>query len=94
MILCPLTDHGFLLIVYSTLLTFYTFVFVRVVCDGNDGDIRLTGGNRTAGEVEVCYEDTWQLVCHENWDERDAAVVCRQLGYSSESRYCTINNGC
>ena len=33
------------------------------------------------GIVEVYYEDTWQLVSADGWDDDDVIVVCGQLGY-------------
>ncbi|XP_049341161.1 deleted in malignant brain tumors 1 protein-like isoform X13 [Astyanax mexicanus] len=51
---------------------------VGLVCADS---VRLVdGGHRCAGRVEVFYNRTWRSVCGKNWDVRDAAVVCRELG--------------
>ena len=56
--------------------------FLAKVNECGDGTVRLRGGTRV-GRVEICIEGRWGAICSHNWDSRDAAVVCRQLGYSS-----------
>ena len=48
-----------------------------------DGEVSLIGGSRrNEGRVEVCVNETWATVCDNTFNESDAQVVCRQLGYS------------
>ncbi|XP_078659992.1 scavenger receptor cysteine-rich domain-containing group B protein-like [Branchiostoma floridae x Branchiostoma belcheri] len=57
---------------------------VGVVCD--QSRIRLVGGSsRKEGRVEVRPADsmTWGTVCHNQFDIKDADVVCSILGYPS-----------
>ena len=51
--------------------------------DCTNGDVRLTGGDYDwEGTVEVCFDRLWGTLADSGWDSNDAAVICRQLGYS------------
>ena len=71
-----------------------TYHFLSALCE--DGDIRLSGASSNRyGRVEVCVNGTWGTICDDFWNNADAIVVCKQLGYSPYGElllliYCII----
>ncbi|CAI8018786.1 Deleted in malignant brain tumors 1 protein [Geodia barretti] len=61
-----------------------------VICSSisqcKEADVRLVDGiTLEDGRVEICFNGFWGAVCDDSWDNRDAGVVCRQLGYNGTS---------
>ena len=72
---------------YSTQLKsdFAVVIMIRFIvlnqCD--HGEVQSVGGSGPQeGRVEICNYSQWGRVCSYLWDDDDARVVCRQLGYS------------
>ena len=55
---------------------------------GPEGEVRLVGSILPyQGRVEYCQNGRWATICRRAWDNSDAAVVCRSLGYHSKGIY-------
>ena len=52
------------------------------------GDIRLWGGsNQYEGNIELCTDrGIWSTISDSSWNNADAVVACRQLGYANSSK--------
>lgn len=73
----------------SVKLPYYLSVFALIAVAPppcNDGQVRLFGGQaETEGTIEICQSGVFQgaTICDDLWDNADAAVVCRELGFDS-----------
>ena len=65
---------------------FYLFVVDIPTCTTEEeGDLRLVDGvSMYEGRVEVCKSREWGTICWRNWDNQEAMVVCRQLGFHTD----------
>ena len=56
-----------------------------------DGDLRLVDGDGTDGNgvLEIYHNNEWGIICDDFFDQPDAEVACRQLGYDHAESYST-----
>lgn len=70
-------------------------IAVRCNSTCRHGDIKSVGGVKPSeGRVEVCIHGDWMTVCDDSLSTSDIQVVCKQLGYTSNSGKWSINNNC
>ena len=53
--------------------------------DCTDGEIQIIPYNsysKLIGRLEVCVNGAFTVICRDFFDDNDAIVACRQLGYS------------
>ena len=55
-----------------------------------DHAIRIEGGSYHEGHVEICLGGVWGRMCGHFWDERDASVVCQELGFTAEGERISL----
>ncbi|XP_033219227.1 lysyl oxidase homolog 3A-like isoform X3 [Belonocnema kinseyi] len=56
-----------------------------------EGALKLVDGDRGIfeGNVEILHNGKWGNICDDEWDESEAKVVCRQLGFDRALRPTT-----
>ena len=62
--------------------------------DCSDGEIRIisyVSQRKIIGRVEICVNGSWGTICDEFFDDNDAKVICKQLGYSPLGNECLLS---
>ena len=66
------------------LLVYQDSSYPAIACEQDD--IRLENGqNKFEGRVEVCDGGYWKTVCSDIWEDEEASVACRQIGFAGIS---------
>lgn len=61
------------------------------LCDHGELRLKSTGvppEEQLEGTLEICFGGNWGTVCDDGWDNTDASVACRDLGFSDRG---TVN---
>jgi len=46
------------------------------------GDVRIVDGTISQGRLEVLLLGAWRAVCPNDFDDTDATVACKDLGFA------------
>lgn len=83
-VLCPSRKHIHTRTFFDIVMSFFLLKFKSdssSTC--RNGQVQLAGGQgEWEGTVEVCFNGRWGAICEDHWDNKDAAVICRQLGHT------------
>ncbi|XP_029474408.1 neurotrypsin isoform X2 [Rhinatrema bivittatum] len=72
---------------------------VKLTCYPDNADHRISlgppirlmdGETRKEGRVEISINGQWGTICDDGWTDKDATVVCRQLGYRGPAKARTM----
>uniref|UniRef100_A0A8C1KIB9 SRCR domain-containing protein n=1 Tax=Cyprinus carpio TaxID=7962 RepID=A0A8C1KIB9_CYPCA len=58
---------------------FMITMVMELLCSVTTAGVRLVGGSRCSGRLEILHDQTWMSVCDAVFDQQDAEVVCREL---------------
>ena len=71
-----------------------TFLHRHSYTDCGDGQLRFTKIESTyTGRVELCLKNRWGTICRHLWNNMDAKVACRQLGFTTYLRASAFRHG-
>ena len=73
----PFKSNIYLYIMYVVTLLPSHFVYVAIPT----GSVRLTASTSSSSGIVEVYINSWVTICPSQWDNTDAGVVCRELGY-------------
>ena len=54
--------------------------------------MRIASGSNS-GRAEIYYQGAWGTICDDSFDNNDATVLCRMLGYTSGTYTCCAGLG-
>lgn len=60
--------------------------------DDADHDIIFFDDVLSRGRVEICVMGRYRSVCADDWGNRQASVVCRELGLAANGKRACIRN--
>ena len=68
-------------------LTILCVLYDHPISGCDDGEVKLVSGTDNEGIILMCFDGLWSMISQDSWENQDAKVACRSLGYPTLGYY-------
>ncbi len=74
---------------FGPVIQYIISCFIAACVDGEMEIVSSSTRNKLSGRVELCVNGKWGTICSSGVGDKEARVICQQMGYSPYGIYYT-----